>query len=67
MLFMVVPSNWTRGIRPKLMRRKFYLNVRKNFLSVGDCVLEQIAQSLWNLSYWNLYKSHLDPLLCNVL
>jgi len=67
-LFSVVPSNRTRGNRHKLVHRKIQLNMRKNFFTLR--VTEH-----WNRQHrgivespsLEIFKPHLDAVLCNLL
>jgi len=63
----VVPSNSTRGNGHKLKHRKFQLNVKKNFFTLG--VTEH-----WNRlprevvdSPLEILRTHLDEVLCSLL
>ncbi|RMC03267.1 hypothetical protein DUI87_20462 [Hirundo rustica rustica] len=66
--FSVMPSNRTRGNGQKLIHRKFYVNIRKNFFMV------------WVTERWNrllreaveppsleIFNNHLETTLCHVL
>ncbi|KAJ7405187.1 hypothetical protein WISP_141526 [Willisornis vidua] len=64
-LFLVVLSNRTRGNRQKLMDRKFHLNMRKNFFTVGvtahwNRLLKVESPTL------KMLKNYLDTILCSV-
>ena len=66
-LYLVVPSDRTRGNGHKLKHRKFQLKTRKNFFTLR--VMEQ-----WNRlprgvvkCPLEIFKTHLDAVLCNLL
>lgn len=59
-LFSVVPCNRTRGNRHKLKPRNFRINVRKNLFECSRLSRETV-ESL------EIFKTHLDAFLCNLL
>ncbi|KAJ7424184.1 hypothetical protein BTVI_07572 [Pitangus sulphuratus] len=67
-LFLVMPRNRTRGNRQKLMRRKFHLNMRKNFSTVQATMhWNRLAREVAESSSLEIFKNFLDAILCNVL
>jgi len=64
----VVPSNRTRGNGYKLKHRKFRLNMRKNFFTVG--VTEpwnRLPKEVVESPPLEIFKIHLDKVLCSLL
>jgi len=64
----VVPSNRTRGNRHKLKHRKFHLKRRKNFFTLR--VTEhwnRLPREVVESPSLEIFKTHLDKLLCSLL
>lgn len=66
-LFSLVPNGNTRGNRHKSKRRKFHLNIRKNFFTLNvtdhrNKLHREVVESLLKI-----FKTCLDTFFCNLL
>jgi len=67
-LFSVVPRNRTRDNEHKLRHRKFQLNTRKNFFTLR--VTEpwnRLPREAVESPSLEIFKTHLDKVLCSLL
>ena len=64
--FSMVPSDRMRSNGHKLKHRKYHLNMRKNFFTVGVTEhLNRLPREVVESSSLEIFKIHLDIILCN--
>jgi len=67
-VFSVVPSDRARGNGHKLKQRKFRLNMRKNFFPLRQTEhWNRLPREAVESPPLELFKTHLDKVLCNLL
>ena len=64
----MVPSDRTRGNGHKRERRKFHLNMRKNFFTLRVAKhWDRLPRELVETPSLEIFKTLLDAILCNLL
>lgn len=67
-LFSVVPSDRTRGNDHKLKYKKFHLNRRKNSFTLREAEhWHRLPREVVECASLEMFKSHMDTFLCDLL